>query len=109
MVEAKPQVVMTLTNTTKINEVLQRMETLLSILDIISCVGVTNIHGAYKQNPTTFCLPDTHPYMKCLHKLNETPPDMTPTSLTSGTYQTVSTMASTGSSFGTSNMFCWNC
>ena len=63
----------------------------------------TNFYGAYKQNPTTFCLLDTHSYMKSLHNSNETPPDMAATSLTSETYQTVSTMTSTGTSSSNTN------
>ena len=63
----------------------------------------TNFHGANKQNPTTFCLPDTHPYTKSLHTSNEIPPNMAPTSITSKTCQVVSTMTSTGSSSGTTN------
>ena len=63
----------------------------------------TNFHGSNKQNPTTFCLPETHPYIKSLHKLNGIPLDMTPTSLISGAYQTVSNITSTGSTSGTTN------
>ena len=64
---------------------------------------MTNFHGAYKQNQTNFHLQDTHPYMKSFHKSNEMPLDMVPTSLTSGTYQTVGTMTSTGSDSSTTN------
>ena len=63
----------------------------------------THFYGAYKQSPTTFCLPDTHPYMKKLHNSNKIPPDTAPTSITSGTYQTVSATTSTGSSSGTTH------
>ena len=51
----------------------------------------------------THCLLDTHSYMSNLHNSNETPPGMAPTSLTSGTYQTISTMTLTGDSYGTIN------
>ena len=39
--------------------------------------------------------------MKNVHESNRKPPDMTPTSLTSKTYQTISTIASTRSSSNT--------
>ena len=61
----------------------------------------TNVHDAYKQNPTTFCLPYTYPLS--LHKSNETSPDMAPTSPTSDTFQTTSTTASPGTSPSTTN------
>ena len=32
----------------------------------------TNFHNACKQNTTAFCSPYNHPYMKSLHKTNET-------------------------------------
>ena len=98
MVEARPHTVMILISTTEIKEVLQMMGTLLSFLGIkLMCwcrkkdccwntAHTTNLHGAYKQNPTIFCLPDTHSCIKSLHKSNETSSDMTPT------YQTVSTV-----------------
>ena len=41
--------------------------------------------------------------MKNLHNSNEIPPDMTQTSINSGTYQTVSTMTSAGSGSATAN------
>ena len=41
--------------------------------------------------------------MKSLHKSNGTPPDMTSASLTSETYQSVSTITSNGPSSGTTN------
>ena len=54
-----------------------------------------SFHNDYEQNPTTFCLPYTHPYMKSLHKLDETPPDMAPASITSGFFLTKSIITST--------------
>ena len=66
-------------------------------------INTTNFHGSYKQITTTFCLPETHPYMKSLHNSNETPPDMDPTSLSFRNCQMISTMTSTGSSSDTTN------
>ena len=60
-----------------------------------STIHYTNFHSANKKHTTTFCLPYTPPYMKSLNKSGEAPSDMTPASLTSGIFSTVSTNTST--------------
>ena len=67
MVEVRPQVVMTLTTTIKINGLLCGNG--IKLFEISLCVGVERmiVVGAYMHNSTTYCLPNTHSYIKSLH------------------------------------------
>ena len=67
-----------------------------------STAHTTNFQGAYKQSPTIFAYLTIIPTWS-LHNSNEIPPDIAPTSINSETYQTVSSMTSTGSGSGTAN------
>ena len=97
LMETNLPVMITQAPTIEINGVHLRVEMVSSFLNRSSFVvkkGLWLKHYPYqcfnyacKKKTTTFFLPNTNPYMKSLHKVDETPPDMTHVSLTSETFQ----------------------